>query len=93
MDTTIAFAGGGLDRADHIRGDADKLGSLMNWRARLLRLEGIDPVISPGHAISHVQTGTDLVLVKNVLLLCCEAPKIGVTLPGGPNILHIDGHG
>lgn len=47
MDTTIAFAGGGLDRADHIRGDADKLGSLMNWRARLLRLEGIDPVISP----------------------------------------------
>lgn len=47
MDTTIAFAGGGLDRADHIRGDADKLGSLMNWRARLLRLEGIDPVIAP----------------------------------------------
>lgn len=47
METTIAFAGGGLDRADHIRGDADKLGNLMNWRARLLRLEGIDPVIAP----------------------------------------------
>ena len=41
MDTTIAFAGGGLDRADHIRGDADKLGSLMNWRARLLRRTAI----------------------------------------------------
>ena len=47
MDTTIAFAGGGLDRADHIRADADKLGALMNWRARLLRLDGIDPVIAP----------------------------------------------
>lgn len=47
MDTTIAFAGGGLDRADHIRADADKLGALLNWRARLLRLDGIDPVIAP----------------------------------------------
>lgn len=47
MDTTIAFAGEGLDRADHIRGDAEKLGALMDWRARLLKLEGIDPVIAP----------------------------------------------
>lgn len=47
MDTTIAFAGSGLDRADHIRADADRLAGLMNWRARLLKLEGIDPVIAP----------------------------------------------
>lgn len=47
METTIAFAGAGLDRADHVRADAGKLGELMNWRARLLKLEGIDPVISP----------------------------------------------
>lgn len=45
METTIAFAGIGLDRADHIRADAEKLGALMNWRARLLKLDGIDPVI------------------------------------------------
>ncbi|OYX91970.1 MAG: NADH pyrophosphatase [Novosphingobium sp. 16-62-11] len=47
MDMTIAFAGGGLDRADHIRAAPDRLESLMNWRARLLKLEGIDPVIAP----------------------------------------------
>lgn len=47
MNTTIAFAGEGLDRADHIRADAERLGALMDWRARLLKLEGIDPVIAP----------------------------------------------
>ncbi len=46
MDTTIAFAGAGLDRADHIRADAERLGALMDWRARLLKLDGIDPVIA-----------------------------------------------
>jgi len=45
--STIAFAGAGLDRADHIRTDADKLASLMDWRARLLRLDGLDPQITP----------------------------------------------
>ncbi|WP_225009084.1 NAD(+) diphosphatase [Novosphingobium percolationis] len=45
VEKTIAFAGSGLDRADHIRADADKLAGLMNWRARLLKLDGIDPVI------------------------------------------------
>ncbi|MFM6830412.1 MAG: NAD(+) diphosphatase, partial [Novosphingobium sp.] len=47
METTIAFAGAGLDRADHIRADGEKLSGLMNWRARLLKLDGIDPVIAP----------------------------------------------
>ncbi|MDE2435589.1 MAG: NAD(+) diphosphatase [Sphingomonadales bacterium] len=44
---TMAFAGSGLDRADHIRSDPEKLAALMDWRARLLRLDGLDPVISP----------------------------------------------
>ncbi len=44
---TIAFAGGMIDRADQIRADADRLADLMNWRARLLKLDGIDPVIAP----------------------------------------------
>lgn len=43
----IAFAGAGLDRADQIRSDADALAGLMDWRARLLRLDGLDPVIDP----------------------------------------------
>jgi NAD+ diphosphatase len=44
---TMTFAGAGLDRADHIRADADKLAELMDWRARLLRLDGLDPLITP----------------------------------------------
>lgn len=47
MTMTIAFAGSSLDRADHIRIDADKLNAAMDWRARLLRLDGLDPVITP----------------------------------------------
>ena len=43
----IAFAGSRLDRADHIRADPDRLESLMDWRARLLRLDGLDPEITP----------------------------------------------
>jgi len=42
----IAFAGARLDRADALRADPDKLAALMDWRARLLRLEGLDPLIS-----------------------------------------------
>ncbi|MBS0480582.1 MAG: NAD(+) diphosphatase [Proteobacteria bacterium] len=43
----MAFAGSGLDRADHIRADPEQLAGLMNWRARLLRLDGLDPTVSP----------------------------------------------
>lgn len=44
---TIAFAGARLDRADNVRSDPAALDALMDWRARLLRLDGLDPVISP----------------------------------------------
>jgi len=39
----IAFAGSGLDRADHLRANPAELEALMNWRARLLKLDGLDP--------------------------------------------------
>lgn len=41
----VAFAGSPLDRADHIRADPAALGALMDWRARLLKLDGLMPVI------------------------------------------------
>ena len=41
----IAFAGSPLDRADHIRTDPDGLAALMNWRARLLLLDGLNPAM------------------------------------------------
>ena len=39
----IAFAGSPLDRADNIRADAEALGALMNWKARVLKLENLMP--------------------------------------------------
>ncbi|MEQ1542579.1 MAG: NAD(+) diphosphatase [Novosphingobium sp.] len=47
----IAFAGSRLDRADHIRSDSERLEQLMDWRARLLRLDGLDPVVTPENAL------------------------------------------
>lgn len=48
----IAFAGSRLDRADNIRCDAEALAALKDWRARLLLLDGLDPVISPDGQLS-----------------------------------------
>jgi NAD+ diphosphatase len=50
--SAIAFAGAGLDRADHIRSDPSALEALMDWRARLLKLDGLDPVIDPEGRLS-----------------------------------------
>ncbi|MBU3993681.1 MAG: NAD(+) diphosphatase [Alphaproteobacteria bacterium] len=41
----IAFAGARIDRADHIRADPEALAGLTNWRARLLRLNGLSPEV------------------------------------------------
>ena len=42
----IGFTGAWLDRADHIRGDADKLAAATaDWRARLMVLDGGDPAV------------------------------------------------
>lgn len=41
----VAFVGSRLDRADHIRANPDALAALMNMTARLLRLDGLDPVL------------------------------------------------
>ncbi len=42
----IAFAGSPIDRADHIRSDPEALAGHMNWKARLLVMDGLDPVMS-----------------------------------------------
>ena len=48
----VAFSGSRIDRADHIRRSADALAGLMNHRARLLLLDGLDPVISDDNTLS-----------------------------------------
>ena len=44
-ELAIAFAGSVIDRADAVRSDPDRLAGLTNWRARLLRLDGLAPVV------------------------------------------------
>ncbi len=39
----IAFAGSPLDRADNLRADPDALAGMMNWKARLLKLDALMP--------------------------------------------------
>ena len=53
----ISFTGSGLDRADHIRADAEKLATLTDWRARLLKLDGLDPVIGDDGALAWGSLG------------------------------------
>lgn len=43
---TIAFAGSHIDRADHIRNDPAALEALRTRQARLLRMDGLDPVLT-----------------------------------------------
>jgi NAD+ diphosphatase len=42
---TLAFTGSPLDRADHVRADPEALAGYTNWRARLLRLDGLMPAL------------------------------------------------
>ena len=46
MNGPIAFAGSPIDRADHVRCDPAALDALMTAQARLLRLDGLDPVLT-----------------------------------------------
>ncbi|MEL7445373.1 MAG: NAD(+) diphosphatase [Pseudomonadota bacterium] len=41
----IAFAGSPMDRADNIRVDREALGARMDWRAKVLKLDGLLPEI------------------------------------------------
>lgn len=47
----VAFSGSLLDRADHVRADQTALERLMTAAARLLRLDGLEPVLSPEGAL------------------------------------------
>ncbi len=47
----IAFAGSGLDRSDHLRGDPEAVARLMDRNARLLLLDGLEPRLDAGGAL------------------------------------------
>ena len=47
----IAFAGAQLDRADPVRNDPARLEALMDWRARLLKLDSLSPSITADNTL------------------------------------------
>ncbi|QIQ85655.1 NAD(+) diphosphatase [Erythrobacter sp.] len=64
----IAFAGSPIDRADHIRTDPAALGNLMNWRARVMNLDGLLPEFDDEgrllwHTIADVAEDAELVFL------------------------------
>jgi len=85
----VAFAGSPLDRADHVRMDPAALEGL-HADARLLRLNGLDPVLSPDGALewetlAHLPDERELVFLGLDGSRGCFAP-VPVVEPGtGPH--------
>jgi NAD+ diphosphatase len=63
------FTGSPLDRADRVRGDAVAYGALLgDWRARILGLEGLEPMLGPEgglhwHSIAELSGSEELILL------------------------------
>jgi len=63
------FTGSPLDRVDHIRSDEEAYGKLLSdWRARILGLEGLDPMISPEGGL-HWQSVAEIEVEVELILL------------------------
>lgn len=48
----LSFTGSRLDRADHVRADPERLAGCMNWKARLLALDGLIPGLDENNRLS-----------------------------------------
>ena len=90
---TVAFAGSRLDRADHVRQSPDALAGLMNHRARLLLLDGLDPVIAADGALgwgslADADAEAELVFLGLHDNRGCFAavPAAGSTAPANPRL-------
>lgn len=90
---SLAFAGARLDRADHVRADPERLAALMDWRARLLLLDGLDPVVTAQGtlgwgSLADAPDGAELVFLGLEGDRACFAavPSSGSTAPGDPRL-------
>lgn len=88
----MAFAGSPIDRADNIRADPDALAGHMNWRARVLKLDGLIPDIDEAGALvwgtlADVDPDAELVFLGLMDDKACFAPvpDIGATGPAYAN--------
>lgn len=75
----MAFAGSPMDRADHIRVDEAALAGLMNWRARVLLMDGLLPVLDDAGGLmwgtlADVEPETELVFLGLLDDKACFAP-------------------
>jgi NAD+ diphosphatase len=75
----IAFAGSPIDRADNIRGDPEALAGQMNWRARVLVLDGLMPGIDDAGGLqwgtlADVAEDAELVFLGLLEGKACFAP-------------------
>jgi NAD+ diphosphatase len=77
-----------MDRADHIRVDRDALGALMNWRAKVLLLDGLLPQIDDAGGLlwgtlADVAEDAELVFLGMLEDKACFAavPDAGATGP------------
>lgn len=63
--TLPGFTGATIDRADHLRADADRLAAaLIDPAARMLAMEGLDPVVEAGRLMwSPVDSASELALL------------------------------
>lgn len=93
VEMQVAFAGCPLDRADHLRGDAAAIAGLMNARARLLRMAGLDPVIGDDGALSwgtlaETEPDAELVFLGLIDDRACfaPAPLQGSVAPANPRL-------
>lgn len=63
------FTGSPLDRADRVRNDAEAYGALLgDWRARILGLDGLDPVLAAEgglvwHSVAELSGSEELILL------------------------------
>lgn len=89
----IAFVGSRLDRSDHIRTNAELLAAATTPSARLLRLDGLDPVISPDGrlewgTLAEAPPDAELVFLGRLGERACFAavPAVGSVAPANPRL-------
>lgn len=77
------FTGGTLDRADRLRQDPDALaGAIGDWRARLLRLDGLTPEITPDGTLGWTNLAEAPEDAELILLgLDAGRPRFAALLP------------
>jgi len=65
--TPPGFTGGTLDRADALRHDPAALSAKLDWRARLLRLDGLTPAVEDGRlgwtSLADLPEGAEVILL------------------------------